>query len=273
MIPYEHYSAAAEFIRAAFPAVPAAAVVLGSGMGGLTEELRDKIRLSYKSIPHFPYSTNASHAGELYFGLLSGTPVLIFSGRCHVYEGYTMEQAAFYVRVLSLLGVKRLILTNAAGGVNPDFAVGDLMLIEDHIKLAMESPSAGIYEPRFGRRFFDMTSVYSRNLISAALSAAEELDFRLQQGVYFYFAGPQYETPAEIRAARILGADAVGMSTVPEVIAAAEAEMEVLAFSLITNMAAGITGKPLSDDEVVAEAHKAGLRLSSLLREILCKLK
>ena len=269
MFSYERYAAAADFLREAIGAVPDTALVLGSGLSLLAEEMEVRRRIPYADIPGFPRPTNPSHAGELLCGTLSGREVLVFSGRTHGYEGYTMAEVSFYVTVLGLLSVRRMIITNAAGAVNPDFAPGDIMLITDHIKMCGESPATGPVDARLGSLFFDLSAAYSPALCRLTREAANRLSLPLREGVYLYCAGPQYETPAEIRAFRTLGADAVGMSTVPEVIAAARAGIEVLGFSLLTNMAGGISKAPLCDREVVEIAGKSGGRLASLMREVL----
>ena len=258
MIPRETYEQAAAFLRGRLPVVPDTALVLGSGLGLLADEVEDVLRLSYAAIPGFPRSTVASHAGELVAGKLAGRPVMVLSGRFHFYEGYDMETVCFYVRVLHLLGVRRLLLTNAAGGVNTAYRVGDFMLLADHIKLSSVSPARGAGDPAFGPRFFDLTTVYTPRLRVLARDCAGPLGVPVHEGVYFYMAGPQFETPAEIRAIRLLGGDAVGMSTVGEAIAAAQCGMEVLAVSCITNLAAGmVPGTAVTDDEVTVNADKA----------------
>ena len=223
---------AASFVRErilnAGVVLPKTALVLGSGLGYLADELEDAVRIPYEDIPHFPVSTVASHAGFFAVGSLGGTPLIILSGRSHYYEGYAFSTVTFYVRVLQMLGVKTLILTNAAGGVNTAFSVGDLMLITDHIKLCTDSPARGPADERLGARFFDMTHTYTPRLQEIARRTAAELSVPLREGVYFYMGGPQFETPAEIRMIRLLGGDAVGMSTVPEAIVAAQSGMELL---------------------------------------------
>ena len=265
-IPLEQYRQAADYIRAHLTGQPEVCLVLGSGLGRLADEVEDAVRIPYADIPGFPRSTVASHAGMMLCGRLCGREVIVMAGRFHYYEGYDMETAAFYVRVMHLLGVRRLLLTNAAGGVNPDFRVGDFMLIADHIKLCAESPARGAEEPAFGPRFFDMTRTYTPALLTLARTCAQTLGQPLREGVYFFMAGPQFETPAEIRAARLLGADAAGMSTVPEVIAANHCGMQVLGFSLCANMAAGILDQPLSEQEVLDAAAAAAEKFSALVR-------
>lgn len=272
MLDYENYSAAAEFIKSKLGRVPRTALVLGSGLGFIREELESCTKIHYADIPGFPVSTNPSHEGCIYSGRLVGVDLLVFSGRVHCYEGYTMEETAFYATVLGLLGVENLIITNSAGGINKSYNVGDIMIITDHIKLTALSPVSGQYDPRLGKKFCDMTRAYSPKLIRLAESAARSRCIPLHKGIYFYCAGPQYETPAEIKAFRILGADAVGMSTVPEVIAAAKSGINVLGFSLITNMAAGITGDVLDDSDVVATAARSGKNLAAVIEDVITQI-
>ncbi len=248
------YKAAARHIRSHVQQVPQTAVILGSGLGGLASRAQDTVVIPYEEIPSFPVSTVGSHAGEMVAGQVGGVPVLMLSGRIHHYEGYDFEQVVFPIRVLKLLGIKRLIVTNAAGGVNESFSVGDFMLICDQINLTACAPLKGPEEPEFGPRFFDMTRAYDPALLELAQKTAESLSLPVRQGVYFYMPGPQFETPAEIRAIRLLGGDAVGMSTVAEVMAARQAGIRVLGISFISNLAAGISGAPISDEEVVANA-------------------
>lgn len=261
-----------ERVAAAGAVLPRAALVLGSGLGYLADELENAVRIPYGDIPYFPQSTVASHAGFLAAGCLNGAPLFVLSGRSHYYEGYDFSTVTFYVRMLQALNVKTLILTNAAGGVNTAFSVGDLMLITDHIKLCADSPARGPADDRFGPRFFDMTHTYTPRLQEIAREAAAELSVPLREGVYFYMGGPQFETPAEIRMIRLLGGDAVGMSTVPEAIVAAQSGMELLGISCITNMAAGIVaGTEVSDDEVVVAAAKMSRTFGSLMKVIVAK--
>lgn len=253
-------------------AVPKTALVLGSGLGYLADELTDAVRIPYEQIPHFPVSTVASHAGFLAVGRLNGTPLLVLSGRSHYYEGYDFATVTFYVRLLKAIGVQTLILTNAAGGVNPAFSVGELMLITDHIKLCADSPARGPADERLGTRFFDMTRTYTPALQALAREAAAEQGISLREGVYFYFGGPQFETPAEIRMARLLGGDAVGMSTVPEAIVASQCGLQLLGISCITNMAAGmVADTEVSDDEVVVAAKAASQTFGNLMKAIVAK--
>lgn len=278
MTEYDRALQAADYIREQIvrcgSEVPAVAVVLGSGLHALTEQLNDSFTVPYGEIPHFPVSTVAFHAGVLHVGTIAGLPVLLLSGRFHYYEGYDMRQATFYVKVLKLLGVRTLLLTNAAGGVNETFSAGDLMLVTDHIKLAIDSPARGENDERLMPRFFDMSRVYSPRLQTVIADCANELSISLQKGVYFYMGGPQYETPAEVRMIRSLGGDAVGMSTVPEAIVAIGCGLEVAAISCITNAAAGVLPQAtLSHEEVGNTAKKASDRFCKLVCRVLRELK
>ena len=257
-------------VRSFGVSLPDTAIVLGSGLGFLTERMERAIRIPYEEIPGFPVSTVESHAGVLCVGELSGKSVFAFSGRFHYYEGYDFRTVTFYVRVLHCLGVRTLVLTNAAGGMNPDFKPGDLMLITDHIKLCADSPERGTADPFFGPRFFDMTETYTPRLRELATAVAATLSLPIREGVYCFMGGPQFETPAEIRALRLLGGDAVGMSTVPEAIVAARCGMDILGISCITNMAAGmVAGTHISDEEVTEVAGNASERFSALICAVL----
>ena len=266
------YEQSARFLRERIGCQPVLGLVLGSGLGALADDLTDAVRIPYEEIPGFPRSTVASHAGQLAVGKLSGKPVAMLCGRFHFYEGYDMATAAYYVRVLKLLGVRGLLLTNAAGGVNLTYRPGDFMLIADHIKLCAESPVRGVHDPVWGERFFDMSRVYDPALRRMAQEAAEQMALPLHEGVYFYMAGPKFETPAEIRAIRTLGGDAVGMSTVPEVIVAAQCGLPVLGLSCITNMAAGmVADRVVSDEEVTETAGAVSARFRELCRRVVDK--
>ena len=251
---------------------PEVLLILGSGLGSLGDQVEQPLVVPYAQVPHMKRSTAPDHKGQFVFGRLSGRNVAVMQGRLHTYEGYSMEQVSLAVRVARLLGAKRLVVTNAAGAVNTAFSAGDIMLITDHIKLFGVSPLCGPNLEEFGPRFPDMSRVYTPRLQDAARQAAAELSIPLREGVYMYFPGPQYETPAEVRAARVLGADAVGMSTVPEAIVAAHCGMEVLGFTLCTNMAAGVLDQPLSSDEVIAAGQAAGPRFSALVKACLARL-
>jgi len=241
---------------------PTVGLVLGSGLGAFADTLGGATRIPYGEIPHFPVSTAIGHKGEMVVGTAAeNTPVVVMNGRVHYYEGYTPQEVVFPVRVLGRLGVKILVMTNAAGSVNVSYKPGELMIITDHINYMGINPLIGHNDERFGQRFFDMSDAYDPRLQEVAERACAKVGMTVRRGVYIAFNGPSYETPAEIRAARTLGADAVGMSTVPEVIAARHMGLRVLAISCITNMAAGVLKKKLHHLEVleVAEKVKAGL--------------
>lgn len=248
---------------------PETALVLGSGLGGFALSTDVKFSVDYSSLPGFPVSTVPGHCGKFLFGLYGGKPVAIAQGRVHLYEGYLPEEAVMPVRVLKLLGAKTLILTNAAGGINSSLNPGDVMLINDHISLFVKSPLAGENADEFGARFPDMTEVYDRQLQNVAVSAAKKCGVNLKTGVYAQVEGPQYETPAEIRALENLGADAVGMSTAIEAIAARQCGIRVCGLSVITNMAAGKNKRPLSHDEVIETAKKTETDLFTLIGGII----
>ena len=243
-------------------------MVLGSGLGGLADELQDAIALSYKDIPYFPVSTVFGHKGRLVVGTLEGKRVMCMQGRFHYYEGYQMDQVVFPIQVMHALGINNLLVTNAAGGVNTSYKPGDLMLITDHLKLIADSPMRGPNYDNLGERFFDMTNAYDKKLSALAREEAKRLGIPLQEGVYMFFAGPSYETPAEVRAARILGSDAVGMSTVPEALAASHMRMKVLGISCITNMAAGILDQPLKHAEVMETGDRVKEAFTLLVRNV-----
>ena len=263
---FAQYQQSADFLRSKLGSFqPKVAMVLGSGLGYLGDVVENPIVVPYGEIPHFKASTAPGHKGQLVFGTLAGKPVAVMQGRMHHYEGYSYEEVSYAVRVLRLLGCDTLFVTNAAGGVNYKFKAGDLMLITDQIKIFMESPLRGENLPEFGVRFPDSSYLYTPALQNLARQQARKLDMDLKEGVYMYFPGPQYETPAEIRMARILGADAVGMSTVPEVITAAHCGMDVLGFTLVSNMAAGILPQPLSEEEVLEAAAAARDKFSKLV--------
>ena len=257
--PFSFYQESAALIQSKLGSFqPEVAMVLGSGLGFLGDIVENPIIIPYGDIPHFKVSTAPGHAGRLVCGTLSGKKVAVMQGRMHHYEGYSYEEVSYAVRVLKLVGCTKLMLTNAAGCVNKDWDVGDIMLITDHIKFFMESPLRGENLAEFGPRFPDVSHIYTPRFQDVARQSARELGLTLREGVYCYFPGPQFETPAEVRAARVLGGDACGMSTAPEAIAAAHAGMEVLGFSMLTNMCAGILDQPLSGEEVneTAEARK-----------------
>ena len=268
---HEHVQEAAAYVRGKLPRQPSIGIILGSGLGSIADEIESKIVIPYREIPHFVCSTAPGHKGQLVCGTLNGADVLCMQGRLHYYEGHSMQDILFPIRVMKLLGIETLIVTNAAGGVNLEFHAGDLMLIEDHINF-LPNPLIGPNDAEFGPRFCDMTYTYTPALRELAQQAAQKMNISLRRGVYMAVTGPSFETPAEIRAFRTLGADAVGMSTVPEVIAASHCGMQVLAFSLITNMAAGVTGEQLSEEEVIEIGGRQGHVLRSLVTEIVAKL-
>lgn len=248
---------------------PEVLIILGSGLGNLGDRLKEPIVIPYSEIPHMRYSTAPGHKGRFLAGVLGGKNVLLMQGRLHFYEGWAAEDAAFPVRIAKLIGIEKMIVTNAAGGVNTDYRPGELMLISDFIKLNWVNPLIGPNIDEFGPRFPDMSKVFDREYMARFREVAVSHGENIHEGVYFYCTGPQYETPAEIRAMRILGADAVGMSTVPECIVARHCGMRILGITLVTNMAAGILDKPLSGEEVIEAGNAASERLSSYVEEFL----
>ncbi len=280
---YDRANAAAEFVLVRTPLRARIGIVLGSGLGAFAEQLADATAIPFADIPHFPQSTVPGHSGRLVLGTVAGVPVAVMQGRVHAYEGYSSDEVTFPVRVLGRMGVTQLILTNAAGGINPAFHQGQLVLIADHINLTGRNPVAGRNDERFGPRFFDMSEAYSVRLRSLAHDAARSMDsspqaaetghtgghgFRFDEGVYLSVLGPSFETPAEIRAFAAMGADLVGMSTVQETIAARHMGIEVLGISCVTNMAAGIQKEPLSHEEVMETGRAVEARLAGLLRRL-----
>jgi purine-nucleoside phosphorylase len=269
---YERVAEAAAYIRARVPKLPEMAVVLGSGLGDYAGTLKEPVTIKYEDIPHWPSASVIGHAGKLVAGRAAGgRAIFALAGRAHFYEGHDLRTVTFNTRVLGLLGVKMLIITNAAGGINTSFAQGALMLISDHINLLGSNPLIGPNEPRFGERFPDMTGVYSKRLRALAREAEASAGIRLEEGVYVAVHGASYETPAEIRFLRTIGADAVGMSTVPEAIVARHMGLEVLGISCITNMAAGVLPQPLDHEEVMATALRVRAEFSALLDAIIAR--
>ena len=263
---FQQYQESADYIRSKIGTfAPKVAMILGSGLGYMGDIVDNAIAVPYGEIPHFKASTAPGHKGRLVFGTLEGQSVAVMQGRMHHYEGYSYEEVAYAVRVLKLLGCDTLIVTNAAGCVNTSWKAGDLMLITDQIKIFMESPLRGENLPEFGVRFPDASHLYTPALRQVARDCAKELGIDLKEGVYMYFPGPQYETPAEVRFARMAGADAVGMSTAPEVITAGHCGMNVLGFTLLSNMAAGILDQPLSEEEVLEAAAACRDKFSRLV--------
>ncbi|SYX84740.1 purine nucleoside phosphorylase [Paenibacillus alvei] len=253
-ITHDHIQEAAAYIRSKISETPEVGLILGSGLGVLAELVEQPVTIAYGDIPHFPVSTVEGHAGELLIGKIAGRTVAMMKGRFHMYEGYGPELTAFPVRVMKAIGVSKLLVTNAAGGINTSYKPGDLMIISDHLNMTGRNPLIGANDNRLGVRFPDMSQAYSPQLRQKAKDVAAAQGVELQEGVYVGFLGPNYETPAEIRMLRVLGGDAVGMSTVSEVIVAQHAGMEVLGISCISNMAAGILDQPLSHDEVMETA-------------------
>ena len=266
---YEYFQKSADYVKSIVPYAPEVALVLGSCLGPFADTIEDPIVIDYKDIPNFLISTVDSHAGKLIFGTVAGKKVVCMSGRFHSYEGYDFEQLVIPVRLFKLLGVKATILTNAAGAVNESYRPGDIMIVKDHIKLAGHSPLRGPNVDEFGPRFFDVTHMYTPALRALAKDCAEGIDLRVHEGVYYFFTGPQFETPAEIRAVRILGADAVGMSTVTEALTAAHCGMPLMCLSVMTNMAAGVLDRPLTNGEVDETAKTIATRFSAYVTKII----
>lgn len=254
-----------EYLREQIEFEPEIGLILGSGLGDLADRIEGSIEIEYKDIPNFPVSTVEGHEGKLVFGKLKGKSVVAMKGRFHYYEGYELEEVTFPVRVMKRLGVEKLIVTNAAGGSNTDFKPGDLMIIEDHINFALRNPLIGINHEELGSRFPDMSRAYDREMMESAKEVAKNLGIDLKSGVYAWVTGPSYETPSEVRMLRRLGVDAVGMSTVPEVIVARHGNIRVLGISCITNMASGILDKPLDHSEVIETSEIARDKFISLI--------
>ncbi len=277
---YEKAQEAAEFIRSKYDKEIKIALVLGSGLGAFADEVENAVQIPYEEIPHFARSTVEGHAGKLVLGEVEGVSVVVQQGRFHYYEGYDIQQVVFPVRTFGVLGIKTLILTNAAGSVNTDFQQGSLMLIRDHINLMGVNPLRGANDERFGARFPDMTEVYSLELQEIVKEEARKITQKkgenaksfLRRGVYCGLSGPSYETPSEIHLLRILGADAVGMSTVPEAITARHQGMNVSGISCITNMAAGISDEPINHEEVMETGAKVATIFKELLRRVIPRL-
>ena len=265
----EKIHSAAEFLGGRIPFMPEVGLVLGSGLGDFADTLEDAVRIPFKEIPNFPQPTVEGHTGAFVFGRKMGKPVVALQGRLHYYEGFTQQELTLPIRVLAALGVKSLVLTNAAGGVNLNFRPGDLMLIADHINFSGSNPLIGPNLDSFGPRFPDVSDLYTKDLRMAIRDKAAEAGIPLQQGVYLMYSGPNYETPAEIRAFRILGADAVGMSTAPEALVAGHCGMQVVGISCITNMAAGVLPVKLNHAEVVETAALVHDRFQKLLELVL----
>ena len=265
---YERAEHAARIIRSRTSETPRIAIVLGSGLGAFADDFEDAVRIPYEDITGFPRSTAEGHAGRLVIGKIDQVPLMAMQGRVHFYEGYSLEQVTFPIRVFKLLGIKTLILTNASGGVNVQFSQGALMIISDHLNLLGDNPLRGPNDERLGPRFPDMTAVYSPELQEIVIEESKSLGTEVRRGIYAALAGPSYETPAEIHLMRTLGADAVGMSTVPEAIVARHMDIEVLGISCITNMAAGISDEPINHDDVMATGDRVRATFTELLRRV-----
>jgi len=268
----EKYQETASYIKSKVEKVPEYVIILGTGLGELVNTITDKKEIPYTDIPNFPVSTVEGHSGKLIFGKLGEKEVIAMQGRFHFYEGYDMKQVTFPIRVFQVLGIKYLFVSNAAGGMNGSFEIGDIMLIEDHINLFPEHPLHGKNDNRLGTRFPDMSQAYDRKLRELAVNIAKENNIKLQRGVYVGTQGPTFETPAEYNYFRIIGGDAVGMSTVPEVIVANHAKIKVLAFSIITDL--GIIGKivEVSHEEVQEAAKIAQPKMAFIMQEVIKQL-
>ena len=266
---YERAEHATRIIRARTTVEPRIAVVLGSGLGGFADDFEEPVAIPYDEIPGFMRSTAQGHAGRLVIGKIDGTPVLAMQGRLHYYEGYSLEEVTFPVRTFGLLGIKTLVLTNASGGINVQLSEGALMVISDHLNLMGVNPLRGPNDERFGPRFPDMSAVYSPELQELVVEEAKAIGIEVRRGIYGALSGPSYETPSEIHLLRNLGADAVGMSTVPEAIVARHMGLEVLGISCITNMAAGISDEPINHEDVMATGDRVRETFTELLRRVI----
>lgn len=270
---YERAEHAARTIRARWSEDVRVALVLGSGLGAFADDLQDAIPIPYDEIPGFARSTVEGHAGRLVLGRVGGVSVAAMQGRFHYYEGYALEEVVFPIRVLGLLGIKSLVLTNAAGGVNVAFEQGSLMVISDHLNLMGVNPLRGHNDERFGTRFPDMSEVYARDYQEIAVEEGRSMNIELRRGIYAALSGPSYETPAEIRMMRTLGADAVGMSTVPEAVIARQMNIKILGLSCITNMAAGVFDQPINHQEVIETGVRVHETFKELLRRVIPRLQ
>jgi len=263
---------AVEFIKSKYKTTPAVGIVLGSGLGSFTSEIQIELEIAYSEIPHFPTSTVEGHSGQLIFGELSGKKVVAMAGRFHYYEGYTTQEVVFPIRVLKFLGIETLLISNAAGGTNTAFHVGDLMIIKDHISMFTLNPLLGKNEEMFGPRFPDMSEPYKKYLIAKAKNAAKENNIELKEGVYLGVTGPTFETRAEYKMIRLLGGDAVGMSTVQEVIAAAHLGLPVFAMSVITDVGIREDENEITHEEVLQAAKDAEPKLTIIFKELIARL-
>lgn len=269
---FDQIQEAAAAVRAKWAGTPAAGVILGTGLGKLTEDITAEAVIPYEQIPHFPRSTAPSHKGQLVCGTLAGKPVVVMEGRLHFYEGWTLQQVTFPVRVMKALGAQTLVVSNACGGMNPQWAKGDLMLIEDHINLLGDNPLIGPNDDRLGERFPDMCNCYDRELLKLGRRIALEEQIVCHQGVFVAVSGPNLETRAEYRFLRQIGADVVGMSTVPEVIVAVHAKMRVLGVSVITDQCLPDALEPVSIPEIIKTANEAEKKLRVLVRRVIAEL-
>lgn len=258
-----------EYVKGKVNIVPEIGVILGSGLGELAEKIEDKVIIKYEDIPNMPKSTIQGHKGQYVFGKFNGKNVVMMQGRIHFYEGHAMEMLALPIHIMKFIGIEKLIVTNAAGGVNEGFKPGDLMIITDHLNLAFSNPLIGKNEEEIGVRFPDMSNAYDKDLVELAERIGNELDIKLQKGIYAMMTGPTYETPAEVRMVRILGGDAVGMSTVPDVVTAKHCGLKVLGISCITNMAAGILHQPLNHEEVIETSNMVKSSFMNLVGKII----
>jgi purine-nucleoside phosphorylase len=272
MLLFDKIQATAGYIQQKIKATPRVGIILGSGLGGLVDMIDKEAEIDYSDIPNFPVSTVKGHSGQLIFGKIGGCDVMLMAGRFHYYEGYSMEEVTFPVRIMKALGVGTVVLSNASGGTNPGFTIGDLMIIKDHINFCPEHPLRGHNDERLGTRFPDMSQPYDHELIGLAKSIAAEQGITVRTGVYFGLQGPTFETPAEYKMIHILGADAVGMSTVPEVIVARHAGMRVFAISVITDI--GISDEPvtITHEEVLEAANAAAPKMATIVAELVKRL-
>lgn len=272
MTPYDKIQTTAAFIKSKVAATPEIGIILGSGVGSLMDIVHIETEIDYADIPNFPLSTVEGHAGKLVLGTLSGRRVMVMAGRFHFYEGYTMEEVTFPIRIMQALGVHTLFISNAAGGMNPHFRIGEIMLITDHINLFPQHPLHGPNDDRLGTRFPDMSEPYDRKLLALAQEVAKEQELKTQTGVYIGLTGPTFETPAEYKWLRVIGGDAVGMSTVPEVIVARHANMRVFGASIITDL--GVEGhvETITHEEVLAAANEAAPRLAALVAGMIARM-
>lgn len=261
------YNETVEFIKSKITNIPKIAIILGSGLGSLADDVEDKIAIPYKEIPNFPISTVKGHKGELIFGKLNNIPVLLMNGRFHYYEGYDLKETTYPIRIFKLLGIETLVLTNAAGGINLSFNKGELMIITDQLSFFAESVLRGPNEDEFGDRFIDMSNTYNKDYQEILRRLMKEICGKVNEGTYAYMKGPTYETPAEIRALRTLGADAVGMSTVPEAVVATHCGIKCAGVTCITNMAAGVKNEVLTHEDVKETALKAEANFKKLITE------